>query len=74
MVRRQAPLAWLTLLFLWPMLAWGMLLLLHYLLYKSWTVDERWADARVEELNLKSYDRGHIESIKKRPADEDGRN
>jgi hypothetical protein len=50
----------------WPMLAWAILLLIHYLLYKSSTVDEHWAEERVEELNLKSYDRSHIESIRER--------
>jgi hypothetical protein len=48
----------------WPMLGWSVALLVHYLLYKSLIVDERWAAERVEELNLKSYDRGHIETIK----------
>jgi hypothetical protein len=39
---------------------------LHFLLYKALTVDEAWIEARVEELNVKSYDRGHIEDIKRR--------
>ena len=30
------------------------------------TVDEHWAEERVEELNLKSYDRSHIEELKSR--------
>ena len=53
----------------WPMLVWSMALLAHYLLHKSSAVDERWAAERVEELNLKSYDRSHIESIKERERD-----
>ena len=56
----------------WPLLGWSLLLLVHYLLYKSSKVDERWAAERVEELNLKSYDRGHIESIRERQG-KDGR-
>lgn len=55
----------------WPLLAWSLLLLVHYLLYKSAHVDERWAAERVEELNLKSYDRGHIESIRERQGKND---
>ena len=33
------------------------------------TVDEHWAEERVEELNLKSYDRSHIEELKSRFGD-----
>jgi hypothetical protein len=48
----------------WPMLVWGIVLLVHYLVYKTRTVDERWVDERTEELHLKSYDRDHIQSIR----------
>jgi hypothetical protein len=50
----------------WPLMVTGFLLGLHYLFYKVATVDERWAEERVEELNLKSYDRSHIEDLKSR--------
>ena len=50
----------------WPLIVTGFLLGVHYLLYKATTVDEQWAEERVEELNLKSYDRGHIEELKSR--------
>ena len=50
----------------WPLMITGFLLGLHYLFYKVATVDEQWAEERVEELNLKSYDRGHIEELKSR--------
>jgi hypothetical protein len=50
----------------WPLLVTAFLLGVHYLLYKALSVDERWADERVEELNLKSYDRSHIENLKSR--------
>jgi hypothetical protein len=50
----------------WPLAATGFLLGLHYLLYKAMAVDETWAAERVEELNLKSYDRSHIEELKSR--------
>jgi hypothetical protein len=50
----------------WPLLATGFLLAVHYLVYKAAAVDEGWVDARVEELNLKSYDRSHIEDLKAR--------
>ena len=50
----------------WPLLASGFLLALHYLAYKSFTLDEAWVDERTQELNLKSYDRSHIEDLKSR--------
>lgn len=50
----------------WPLVVSAFALAVHYLLYKSVTVDEGWAEARTEELNLKSYDRSHIEGLKER--------
>lgn len=50
----------------WPLLVTGLVLSVHYLLYKALAVDQRWVDERVEELNLKSYDRSHIEELKAR--------
>jgi hypothetical protein len=35
----------------------------HYLIYKSRTVDESWADERTADLRSKSYDAGHIDVI-----------
>lgn len=51
---------------LWALVATSFALAVHYLFYKAAAVDERWVDARVEELNLKSYDRSHIEDLKSR--------
>lgn len=50
----------------WALLVTGCLLAVHYLFYKIAAVDERWVEERVEELNLKSYDRSHIENLKAR--------
>ena len=50
----------------WPLLVTGVILGVHYLCYKAVSVDERWAQERTEEVNLKSYDRGHIEGLKSR--------
>ena len=47
----------------WPLALTSLLLAVHYLLYKSAIADEQWAEERIEELNLKSYDRGHIQNI-----------
>jgi hypothetical protein len=53
----------------WPLSVTSLLFGLHYVLVKSLTADERWAAQRVEELNLKSYDRSHIEDLKSRYGD-----
>jgi hypothetical protein len=50
----------------WPLIASGLALGVHYLGYKAAAVDADWVEARTEELNLKSYDRGHIEDLKSR--------
>jgi hypothetical protein len=50
----------------WPLLGTGFVLALHYFAYKTATATERWAADRAEELNLKSYDRSHIEDLKTR--------
>ena len=50
----------------WPLLTTGFLLALHFFAYKSFSVDDVWADERAQELNLKSYDRSHIEDLKSR--------
>ena len=36
---------------------------MHYLVYKTGTVDENWVDERTAELHSKSYDAGHIDRI-----------
>lgn len=50
----------------WALFLTSALLGLHYFLYKTVVVDEAWVAERVEELNLKSYDRSHIEDLKSR--------
>ena len=50
----------------WPLMVTGAVLAVHYFFYKAIAVDRRWVDERVEELNLKSYDRSHIEDLKSR--------
>ncbi|NJN40282.1 MAG: 2TM domain-containing protein [Gammaproteobacteria bacterium] len=47
----------------WPLAAWGVVFMVHFLRYKVQTVDEGWVDARAAELRIKSYDRGHIDNI-----------
>jgi 2TM domain-containing protein len=50
----------------WPLAITGFVLAVHYFFYKALAVDERWVEERAEELNLKSYDRSHIEDLKSR--------
>ncbi len=52
--------------FFWPVMAWGLLLLVHYLYLKSIGVDSRWAEERASRILDKAYDLGHIEDIHRR--------
>jgi hypothetical protein len=51
---------------LWPLLATGIVFGVHYMLFKAFTVDERWVEERARDLTIKSYDRSQIESIRER--------
>lgn len=50
----------------WPLVVWGLVLAMHYLIYKSRRVSDRWVEERTEEIRSKSYDRAHIDSIQTR--------
>jgi len=50
----------------WPLAITGLALAVHYFSYKAVAVDEGWVEERAQELNLKSYDRSHIEDLKSR--------
>jgi len=50
----------------WPLAVSGLALAVHYLACKAAAVDAPWVEERIEELNLKSYDRSHIEGLKSR--------
>ncbi len=52
--------------FFWPVLAWGFVVLVHYLYLKSIRVDSRWAEERASQVLDKAYDLGHIEDIRQR--------
>ena len=53
----------------WPLIVWGVVLVAHYLAYKSRRVDERWVEERTDDVRSKSYDRAHIDSIETRYSD-----
>jgi hypothetical protein len=52
----------------WPLVLWGLLLMLHFLFYRAASVDDAWVDERILDLRSKSYDMGHIDDIRKQPA------
>lgn len=52
----------------WPLGAWAVALGVHYLFYKTRRVDEAWVEERTQDLRSKSYDAGHIDTIKKDSA------
>ena len=53
----------------WPLVIWALVLGVHYLIYKSKRVDERWVEERTEEVHSKAYDAAHIDSIQTRLGD-----
>lgn len=55
----------------WPLMAWGLVLGAHYLMYKSRRADDRWVEERTEDVRSKSYDRAHMDSIQTRYSDPD---
>ncbi len=55
----------------WPMCIWGIVLALHFFIYKSVTVDEDWVRERTDDLKLRSYDLSHIQDIETRVDEDD---
>lgn len=55
----------------WPLAAWGLVFAAHYLVRKSKSVDEHWADEHAAQVHAKSYDVAHIDSIAKDQAKND---
>lgn len=49
--------------FHWPVMIWGAFFCVHALYCKSASVDEEWADNRVTQIRLNSYDIGHVQKI-----------
>ena len=52
----------------WPLAAWGFALMIHFLAQRALTVDEAWVEDRTFDLRTKSYDMGHIDSIRDKPT------
>jgi hypothetical protein len=52
----------------WPLISWGLVLMIHYLIFRAATVDDAWVDERILDLRAKSYDQGHMDVIRDSPA------
>ncbi len=52
----------------WPLVLWGMLLMLHFLYFRATSVNEAWVEERTLDLRSKSCDAGHIDDIRQHPA------
>jgi len=52
----------------WPLIAWGLVLTIHFLIFRAATVEDAWVDERVQDLREKSYDLGHMDAIRDSPA------
>jgi hypothetical protein len=52
----------------WPLVVWGLLLMLHFLFHRAESVDDAWVEERTLDLRSKSYDMGHIDDIREHPA------
>ncbi len=55
--------------FHWPVMAWGVVMGVHFLYCKTLQLagDEAWADERAADIRGKSYDLGHIRAIQVAP-------
>ena len=47
----------------WPLAVWSVAFAVHYLVYKTGTVDDAWVKERTADLHSKSYDASHIDRI-----------
>jgi len=52
----------------WPLVVWGLLVMLHFLAHRAGSVEDAWVEERTLDLRSKSYDMGHIDDIRKHPV------
>lgn len=52
----------------WPLVSWGLVLMLHLFFHRAANVDDAWVEERTLDLRSKSYDLGHIDDIREHPA------
>ncbi len=55
----------------WPLGVWAVVFAGHYLVSKTLSVDERWAEERTAEVHANSYDVSHIDAIARDQAGND---
>ena len=56
---------------IWPLLIWGIALIVHFLYMKTMGVEDDWVEQRTVSLRLKSYDLGHMDDINVRIKNRD---
>ncbi len=47
----------------WPLLVTGLLFTLHFLVYRTSLVDDKWVEDRAADIYDRSYDQGHMDRI-----------
>jgi hypothetical protein len=52
----------------WPLVLWGLLVMLHFLVHRAASIDDAWVEERTLDLRSRSYDMGHIDDIRKQPS------
>jgi 2TM domain len=52
----------------WPLVVWGLALMVHFFFHRAATADEAWVEERALDLRSKSYDLSHIDDIRAHPA------
>ena len=50
----------------WPMMAWAVLLAIHYFIASTLAIDEDWAAEKATDVRTRSYDLDHIYNSDKR--------
>ncbi len=55
----------------WPMMIWGLVLLIHLCIVKACQADDEWVAQRALELRYKSYDFGHMKDLERRIGERD---
>ena len=48
----------------WPMISWSLVIMVHYLVVRSITIDPEWIEKRTEQVTDDAKDTSHIENIR----------
>ena len=48
----------------WPVIAWSIAFLIHFLVFKGLHIDEKWVNERVNRINEEAKDISHIKAIR----------